>query len=304
MVDFYLIDNRLELPDLQFGELRRYSKYSLEWLNGALCIIGQGNANTKETLKSGGYDRLLFDTLSLVNEPNGNTWDWGRKMIDEKRLFRWLKRYGLPVSYGGCTSALDPQYSTVPSTAAFSYYPMQDFANHVGAVYLMYMSFEAIIDKDETKIPRYIRFLTSHPLIHFAPDGLREKKLELFEAQISKLPLNKKIKVGHQSIGIRLNVELNSMKLGYEPSQQAFYIQAFSLFDLCYYRLATLIAQNKSSEATHRNQVKYCRNCQKVFWGHGNRRYCTFCDRRTVWSRKVKKQFEVNQSERSHRKEG
>jgi len=296
MVNFYLIDtaNSLELPGLRFRELRRYAKYSLEWLNAALCIVGQGNANTKKILKPGDYDRLLFDTLSLVEEPKGNTWDWGRQLIDEKRLFKWLEKHGLPVSHMGCAPAIDAEDSTIPSTAVFSYYPLQDFANHVGGLYLMYMLFEAITDEDEVKIPRYIRFLTSHPLIRFAPDGPREKKLESYEAQIIGLPLNEKIRAGHQSIGSRLNVELNSMKLGYEPSQQAFYIEAFSLFDLCYYRFAVLIAQAKSSRVGHRSHVKRCDNCQKVFWGHGNRRYCSFCDRRTIWSQRNKQKKGVN----------
>jgi hypothetical protein len=285
MAGFYLIDNRLELPELQFGKLRKYDKYSLKWLNGALCIVGHGNT-ASSSFESNDYDKLLVDTLSLVKEPRGHNWDWGIKMFDKDRLFKWLKRYGLPVAHD-IPSSIVEELNEPHSSGSLIYYPMQDFANHAGALYLIYKLHESIYDKSENEIARYMLFLHSHPLVRFSPERGREKTLELIEAQYASMSLEDKIQRGYNLIGQRLDVELNSMKLGFDHSQQLFYIEAFSLFDLCYYRLAVLIAQSKSEgKPTYRNHIKRCDYCKRIFWGHGNRDYCSFCPRSTVFSRR------------------
>ena len=44
--------------------------------------------------------------------------------------------------------------------------------------------------------------------------------------------------------------------------------------------------------------IKLCPNCQGFFHGHGNRKYCNNCNRKTVWSRK--KREEEKQEKRGH----
>lgn len=59
------------------------------------------------------------------------------------------------------------------------------------------------------------------------------------------------------------------------------------LFDICYLQMASLLTK---TAVEIRQNLKVCQNCQQLFWGHGNRRYCprSQCDRRTVHRRKTR----------------
>lgn len=71
--------------------------------------------------------------------------------------------------------------------------------------------------------------------------------------------------------------------------------QARTFLEACDILLSLLIA---SSEDEGKN-LKVCRNaeCGNYFTGHGNAKYCSSCDRRTIWSRKRRRR--VNQREDS-----
>jgi hypothetical protein len=56
----------------------------------------------------------------------------------------------------------------------------------------------------------------------------------------------------------------------------------------------SLLAASISVQGDHNINIKNCAHCGDFFSGHGNKKYCHMCDRRTVWAReqrqKTKKQ--------------
>jgi hypothetical protein len=65
----------------------------------------------------------------------------------------------------------------------------------------------------------------------------------------------------------------------------SFALRASRLFDYVFFQLASLIMKPESEV---KRGLKQCHGCSQFVWGHGNRRYCSRCDRRTLWSRKTR----------------
>lgn len=60
-------------------------------------------------------------------------------------------------------------------------------------------------------------------------------------------------------------------------------VYANNIIDTCNVFLSLLIASGDCKN------IKICPNCRHIFFGHGNKKYCDNCNRKTVWSRKNRK---------------
>lgn len=78
--------------------------------------------------------------------------------------------------------------------------------------------------------------------------------------------------------GKDINLSLRSVCDGFSLE-----VCANNIIDVCDVFLSLMIANGDC------RNIKICPNCNRVFFGHGNKKYCDNCNRKTVWSRKNRK---------------
>lgn len=88
-----------------------------------------------------------------------------------------------------------------------------------------------------------------------------------------------------QFSGIKVSLCSTSNGFGFE-------INTTHIISACDVFLSLMIASGDGKN------IKICPNCHRVFLGHGNKKYCDNCNRKTVWSRK--KREEEKQEKRGH----
>lgn len=82
-----------------------------------------------------------------------------------------------------------------------------------------------------------------------------------------------------QFSGSGINVSLCSTSNGF-----GFEVNTTHIISACDVFLSLMIASGDGKN------IKICPNCHRVFLGHGNKKYCDNCNRKTVWSRKKREE--------------
>ena len=269
MNNVYPLSTDLMPPVVHFGGLRKYHSYSLQWLDGVHYIAGKDRLRDGSNIEPDDYEKLLINTVDLIDEPE--SWDWKEvhKYIPINKRESWLKKYGLPQGWNHPTTGVDV-------------YTLFEFYNNVTALYLMYWLFSAIVQERKDRICRYITILSGHPDMHWA-GGM--PKIDEYRRQVSLESLANNQDRGLRLIGMYIDGQLRNITLSYIYSERRFYMKSPSLFEVCYYVFALITASDWEFDK-HKRYVKFCDYCRRMYWGRRNSRYCEYCDRRTIWSRK------------------
>ncbi len=244
----------------------------------------------EESILPDDYNKLLFSTIGLVNKPNRWDWDvftfcdldWHKSFIDAiqfDRVGQWLTDYGLP------------SFDTELYQRGYWGYPLKDFKVHVGTIFLMYQTYSAVMDRNDPK--QLALDLTNQPLLYWnsgaTPDLAGTVKKADFQRKILNGDIENAVHSAQFIMGVILDRQVKNITLNYSFADSRFYWHASSLFDICYYQIAALTTLDLNEFQEQRRNIKTCEHCNSLFWGHGNRRYCYNCDRRTVWKRRHRK---------------
>lgn len=241
---------------------------------GKYYIIPDGYCRSVEIPRD---SRLLLHLLEVVNGPA--SWDWAAlsEIVPSEKAMWWTRKYGLP--------GYDPDFYARFHEYA---YPLSLFRKHAATLFLMFKLYEAVYYEDEKEMIRYLSALIKHPDFERYPP----EKYEEWQKEFSKRPLKNKKEYVLFQIRRIVNREIKNIRVFFSLTDPNLYLHATSHFDICYYQLGLLLTKN---DETAWKNIKKCVNCNKYFWGHGNKKYCNACDRRTVWSRNHPKRRRGNE---------
>lgn len=239
------------------------SDYKTEEINGEKYIKEAGEAVHKYIVLPEG-NKLILSLLETVKEPS--VWDWTTlpSITPFDNIKKWLIKYGLP----GFDQGLFYTHGMV--------YPLELFEKHVATIFLMFKLYESIYFETEEALFKYWSALIKHPDFEEYSQKLHKE----LQRNFSEKTLENKKASALGLLSMIITHEIENIKLQFNGDQ--FWLKTVSVFDICYYQFGCMLTKNDDS--TWKN-IKKCANCQTYFWGHGNKRYCDRCDRRTVWSR-------------------
>lgn len=147
--------------------------------------------------------------------------------------------------------------------------PFEYFYTHTGALYLLFKLWLALLDNDEIRIYRFLKYFSEQFDIQ-----VREENLYLI--------LQHYINIGMSNL---------KMQLDFEEGKPVIHLETDNLFSAAYFQLAQLMTKPKDYESW--KHLKTCPieegGCGNIFWGHGNRKYCPDCRRSTAAYRRKKR---------------
>lgn len=203
---------------------------------------------------------ILLSLISLVNEPiDVNNLS---AAFSNKDIINWCKTHTLPsVKKHEKWKMCD----TDKYTFLYDSMPLDIFYHEAITIYLIFKICGLLNEDDFTKAKEYATKLKDLTL----ENGKEEIENNIDINIIISTIIDYKIKNVHLRF---LNFATNKL-----------FLDADDLFSMIYFQLANLITKPIEERQKH---IILCINCGKAFWGHGNRKYCYDCDRRTVFSRK------------------
>ncbi|HAA81541.1 MAG TPA: hypothetical protein DCE09_08320 [Thermoanaerobacter sp.] len=160
---------------------------------------------------------------------------------------------------------------------AYAWLSLSRFRREVVTLWLLFHLWLALLYEDEKEITRYLQSLAARNISDFS---FRRKKITA-QQFISDL-IDQRLK------------EMQPRISAYLPNPRIL-LHTNNLFTVAYFQLALLITQK---DETKGKNLKVCPieegGCGNLFWGHGNRKFCPLCDRRTAYSRRKKKNKNSN----------
>lgn len=248
------------------------SDYALEEVEGVPYIVESGEGIpgrvlTREDLQTYGPVLSLLET---IEEPPSWEWDSLPEIVPFAKIKLWLKKYGLPAFDGGFLNSRN-RYA----------FPLPLFQKHAATMFLLFKVWESAYYERESDMLHYWKALVRHP--DFVPCSKKEYKEN--ETAFREKPLANKKDSALWLAGMVIDHEIKTtVELRFSGASKKFYAASSSLFAICYHQMGVLLS--RGDHVLGKN-IKTCANpaCQKVFWGHGNARWCPACDRRTMWSR-------------------
>lgn len=220
-----------------------------------LVALPSGKLSCPDTEIEKSLDKnVLLSLISVLDEPI--SWDWNKinEYISPKKMIKWVKRNGLPCSQD---EYLFNKFKKVGVS-------INDISLEIAQLYLIYNVWVAFNLMDENKISKYLRILDSK-------FGNKEK-INNFKKHMVPIVI----------VDI-LNSRFDRIKIRF-AYDYSFCLSTYSMLDICFFQLANIIARG---DITSKN-IKKCPSCNDLFIGHGNKKYCKNCNRKTEWSRKNK----------------
>ncbi len=201
---------------------------------------------------------ILLSLISLVNEPiNIHSLS---DSFNNNEIIKWCKDHTLPSVKKDEDLKL---CNTEKNKFLYSSMPLDSFYREVTIIYLLFNTWRFLNSEDFNKAKKYatkLRELT-----------LGGKAKEINDNDDINIILTAYIDLEMKSIYARFT-NFGSNKL---------FLDTDNLFSMVYFQLSNLMTKPIES----RKHLKECSNCHRLYWGHGNSRYCDNCDRRTVFSR-------------------
>ncbi|PPD57361.1 hypothetical protein JP09_009995 [Dehalogenimonas etheniformans] len=276
--------------------------YSLMGVNGTLHIIDDENSTDwpgkrvdrlySKQLRPDDYNRLLVSTIDVIDGTVAWNWEdftttspsWTESFkgaIPLKRVVKWLEEWGLPGHSGDAY------------THGLWGYPLQKFKISIATIYLLFeindLLREIEISKTDIESTDRLKHLTWLLITH--PFFLKPLTADQFRTKYLEKENMNMLEAIRQNVGMCLDQQLSGISLHYTFLGPKFYLSVKSLFDVCHYQLGLLTTLSLEEYQAKKRHIKTCKACGSLHWGHGNQRYCSRCDRRTVWSReRAKKQ--------------
>lgn len=264
------------------GNLKQSSSYSRHFREYKIsqdkkCLVAKENIKTDKPSRHES-PALLFAFIGLVRPPlpqffKDKNKEPMRTAVPDKNILKFCRRFGMPYIDGNNGKDHLPA--------------IDDFIQGLAVIP------QALLELDHFRYKvawLYTHFKVWHSLYSGQSKGgvLEEyanrnlvKEESTREAAAVLLGAEITMRLNNSRLTSEYNKESGSFTLG---------IRAQNLFDIAYFHLANLLTMK---DATIQRHLKTCNNpqCNHLFWSeHGHSRYCELCDRRTIWSRKKKKE--------------
>lgn len=286
------MDNSLFINDLrqELGSLPtvnspvfKYKEYESIVVDSSEYIIAKGLIDPHEPksnlyvelgieCESAAYGsfEILFSLIQLVKIKGYQSKDFDKipddEIISNNDIIEWCYKYGLPFFP---TTQIKEDLTDSNGEKVEAGFLTGSFRLSLSFLYGCFNLWRAIYEKNSNDIDKYAAFLGI----------LKNAKFKNLDEKISTLkssfPL---LSIGSIELRPRYDAKTDAFGFG---------IYTRDIFQVAYFQLATLMT--KTSKEIKDN-FKMCPACSSMFWGHGNRKYCPNCNRKTIWSRKQKEQ--------------
>lgn len=246
----------------------RFEKYEFEEKEGEKFIVGKGKHVNLENNNTdiAGFD-LLFSLINLVkgtfvfkeSQKDLNISQM-ENLVSDEYIMKWVQEYGFP-------------FDTTLSRN-FNEFNLKHFRNRLAKLYSIFSLWKSIVNEDSDGINTFSPILLG-----------RVKWVKRFKnlKDYSEIELLKEALADRVSRGADITINLiydNDIK-GFK-----FALVSRSLFYIAYYQLSALMT--KPITDTNK-KMKVCDYCSSIFWtNNSNRKYCSNCNRKTIWSRNNK----------------
>jgi hypothetical protein len=185
--------------------------------------------------------------------------------ISEDAAAAWVEKNGFP----------EVDLFDFDCEDAFCWLSLERFCRETSMLYFLLGLWVAMLDEDERRISRYLRFFS---------EWIFAGKKNFHSIEEKDLyPIVQHI-MGKRLSGI-------SPRFRFEEGNPVIYLEANSLFAVAFFQLAQLMT--KLDDDSKRKHLKKCPveegGCGNLFWGHGNRKFCPNCPRSTTLYRRKKR---------------
>ncbi len=247
-----------------------FSEYQLQEINGQIYVVGINPIKTDlkkgflAMFKEGNDSAILFDLFKTIQGPLPQDWsnNWLSEVIPASRVIEWCYKYGL---------LWDNEFKkalTEKRPPSFFGFPLYEARRRIAYLYSYFKLWESLIYKDYEKAEKLA------PLAVTFPKGY--ETLEEFLTHLKNwLPTT-------------LNVEL-MITLDFSSNNPHLKTLADNAYDVCMFQLLLLMTRAPIEVKKH---LKVCKNpsCGSYFWAdHGNQKYCSGCNAKTVWDQTKRK---------------
>jgi hypothetical protein len=250
----------------------RYEQYGFEEIEGKKYIVGKGFINQFEDELSFDGPELLFSLVNLVtgempeffNSPHLDN------VITEENIMEWCEKYGLPYT--------DQHFWENEKLNNKGYrfdnvLELNHFRYRLAWLYSQFNLWLGVINDDSEEIKKW-SFAVKVNL-----DAINILHPSLTEIDSIKKALAYEIS---NITKVKVSLDYNVLKGTFE-----FKLLDQSLFSIAYYQFAALTTKSPSDS---KKKMKNCNYCNSIFWANSaKKKYCSNCDRRTIWSRRNKK---------------
>lgn len=250
----------------------KFSEYKLQEIDGQIYVVGINPIQNKDLekgfltmYKEENDSAILFDLFDTIEEePLPKDWSgkWLNEVIPAAGVIEWCYKYGL---------LWDTEFkkaSVEKRPPRFRGFPISQARRNIAYLYSYFQLWEALINEDYKKIEEIA------PLTLTFPQDYKTRE-EFLEQLKSWLPA---------VLNVQLTITLDFS--GDTPSLKAL---ADNAYDVCMYQLLLLMTRAPMEVKKH---LKTCKNpsCGSYFWAdHGNQKYCSRCNAKTVWDQTKRK---------------
>lgn len=245
---------------------------------GRLYLVLDNNAGFQVVKPTTTDYNLLLSLINLVKPLDTLTLSGLMETISPEAAVKWVQENGLPETE---SSYLEDFWGLMKGTEMVDeksrefgsriWLSLTRFRRQVVTLYLLFHLWQALLYDDEQEIAKYLQPLAAKDI---SGSSFKHKKI-----------------TAQQFLSGLIDQRLREMQprfSAYLPNPKII-LHTNNLFTVAYFQLACLITQKE--EGKH---LKTCPReeggCGKLFWGHGNRKFCPKCDRRTAYSRRKKKE--------------
>ncbi len=259
-----------------------YERVDLREHQGRLWLVAMGRPQPYAPSVPDG-PAFLLQLINLVKQPI--SWDRVDESVTVTAAQEWCTQHGLPV-----VEAIIDEGRPGLSLGLFQ--------RETLTLALLCSVWRAIFYEDKPTLardlPQFLKAWASQRM--GATDCWRELVLRR-AALIAKGSPVEREELAKANIAELLHERLAQVNLTFAWGDSVPHLRLTAgLFDIGYLQVASLLTKPDVEITQH---LKTCQNCQRLFWGHGNRRYCPRpqCRRQYVHRKKMQAQHKAASAE-------
>jgi len=236
----------------------KFAEYFIRTIDGKDYVLGKNKK--KGVFCEFNEYKLLFSLFSLVKSPLPRYFDnkYLINVVPIEAILQFCTEYGLPY-----------EDKNLWEEHRYAGFEVGHFRYRIAVLYSFFLLWKAFYENDEASIN--LNML----LVGLKPADYSDHKQK--RAHIKEWLARYVTTFGNH---FSFEVDYNAVKDGFFLK-----LRTRNIFDTCYYQFATLLT---NEDVLFKGNLKSCKACNAFFWGHGNKRYCEKCNRKTVWSRNHK----------------
>jgi hypothetical protein len=262
------MENKFFVNDLiqEVGNINAVNSYNFQFeeyefveIEGKKFIKGIGkavNPYTNENLLEG--PELLFSLVNLVkgNLPQFFDKEFMDPVVSDNDVLQWVKKNGIPYR------DKELHYLNVLN--------LEHFKRRVAWLTARFNLWKAIVEENLNEVKKWNFALQKYDDLLKVQFAEETNELVIYQKALAK-------KIG-DSMKVKISLDYTN---GFK-----FIVETDDLFSVAYYQFAALMTKEPSDS---KKKMKHCSYCNSIFWAKSaKKKYCSKCDRRTIWSRKQK----------------